>query len=96
MLAAARFNDGWIEPAFARLGSCGSAPSAGLVMPRDRLELQDRLMDRENGVGFVYDNRVDMRNRALEITTPPMLDGGVDLPHRCVPGTGFDAMRVAD
>jgi hypothetical protein len=45
-------------------------------MPRDRLELQDRLMDRENGVGFVYDNRVDMRNRALEITTPPMLDGG--------------------
>jgi len=35
-------------------------------------------------------------NRALEITTPPMLDGGVDLPHRCVPGTGFDAMRVAD
>ncbi|MGY8676606.1 hypothetical protein Q2941_02130 [Bradyrhizobium sp. UFLA05-153] len=35
-------------------------------------------------------------NRTLKITTLPMLDGGVYLPHRCVVGTGLDVMRVAD
>jgi hypothetical protein len=35
-------------------------------------------------------------NRTLEITTLPMLDGGVGLPHRCVVGTGLDVMRIDD
>jgi hypothetical protein len=32
-------------------------------------------MDRDNGVEFVDDNRVDMRSRAFEVITPPTLDG---------------------
>ena len=113
----------------------------GLVVPKDRFELQDRAMDREDGVELFNNYRVDLTafqalarraadqpvgyvidardvlqlpemglvdvgqhfrrvtgqsNRTLEITTPPMLDRGVDLLHRCVVGTGLDVMRVAD
>jgi hypothetical protein len=47
----------------------------GLVLPRDRFQLQDRLMDSDNGVEFVDNNRVDMRSSAFEIVTPLKLDG---------------------
>jgi hypothetical protein len=67
----------------------------GLVLPRDRLgdrlELQHRLMDRDNGVEFVDDNRIDMRNRAFDHHA----DGGGSAASMQM-GTGFDVVRVAD
>ena len=52
-------------------------------------------MDRDNGVEFVDDNRVDMRGRAFEIITPPKLDGSGSAASMQM-GTGLDVVRAAD
>src|ERR1700730_6826185 len=68
-------------------------PIGNLVDPHDVLQLSVlRLID----FGQHSFGRASERDRALEITTPPMFDSGVDLPHRCMVSTSFDNASATD
>ncbi|HZC96819.1 MAG TPA: hypothetical protein VE267_11950, partial [Bradyrhizobium sp.] len=89
------FNNNRVDlAAFQALSRCAADQPVGyLVDARDVLQLTEMgFID----VGQHFRCGTGKSDRTLEITTPPMLDGGVDLPHRCVVGTGLDVVRVAD
>src|ERR1700722_17798161 len=74
-------------------GCAVDQPIGNLVDTRDVLQLSvPRLID----FGQHSLCRASERDRALEITTPPMFDSGVDLPHRRIVATSFNVVRAAD
>jgi hypothetical protein len=80
--------------AFRAVSRCAvDQPIGNLVDPRDVLPLWVlQLID----FGQHSFCRASERDRALEITTPPMFDSGVDLPHRCIVATSLDVVRATD
>ena len=89
------FNDYRVDlAAFQALSRCAADQPVGyLIDARDALQLPEMVLV---DCGQHFRCGTGRSNRTLEITTLLMLDGGVDLPHRCVVRTGLDVMRVAD
>ena len=80
--------------AFRAVSRCAvDQPIGNLVDPRDVLQLSVlRFIDFRQHPFC----RASERDRALEITTPPMFDSGMDLPHRCIVATSFDVVGATD